>query len=297
MASPRIYGLIGNPVKHSLSPLMHNAAFKSLGINAEYRLFEITPEKLENFLLKEVFSENICGLNITIPYKVKAREILEDNFPFGQKGSLIQENLYYVKLSGAVNTVKREDDKLSYYNTDATGFLRSLRQDLQFQSKSKNVLLIGCGGAGRAIIAALSWKQGVDKIYVNDMIPDAMDSAKKHFSAIPHLKDRLKFVSREEIPNIIKNCSLLINASPLGMKGENISAIDKSLFHKELTVYDIVYNREKETKLIREAKEYGLKVADGLTMLLYQGIDAFELWTGKDAPVEVMRNALKGGIR
>ena len=155
-----IYGLIGYPVKHSLSPAIHNAAFKACGINAEYRLFEVKPEELEDFLLKDIpvkdvngnsfSSQEIIGFNVTIPHKVRTREILESNFPFDKNANQQHRDLFYVMLSGAVNTVKRENGKLSYFNTDAEGFLKSLEGDLNFVTKDKKVLIIGCGGAGRS---------------------------------------------------------------------------------------------------------------------------------------------------
>lgn len=303
MPPPKIYGLIGYPVKHSLSPAMHNAAFKALKINAEYRLFEIHPVHLEDFLLRGDFkvtdaegnscrAGDIIGFNITIPHKVKAKEILETEFPFDENVYMMQQDLYYVKLSGAVNTVIRGADKLKYWNTDPVGFLKSLEEGLGFQPKDKNVLLIGCGGAGRAVIASLSWIQtGINKIYINDIHSEVLDSAKKHFSEFKHLKDKLGFILAEDIPKIIKDCQLLINATPIGMKEGDASIIDKSLLHRNLSVYDVVYNRE--TRLIKEAKSLGLPAAGGLGMLLHQGAAAFELWTGKTAPIE-MRQALEG---
>jgi shikimate dehydrogenase len=289
----QIYGLIGYPVKHSLSPLMHNAAFKALGIPAEYKLFEIPPEKLEKFLLEEVFEKDILGFNITIPHKVRAREILEKNFPFQEKTPQMLENAYYVKLSGAVNTVRKIGNKLEYFNTDATGFLRSLedKKFLGFNPNNKTILLLGCGGAGRAIIASLSYRNvKIKKIYVNDINNETIVSAKKHFSNLAQLKNKLEFISSDEIPSVIKDCDLLVNASPVGMKNKDEILINKSLLHKDLSVYDIVYNQK--TQLIKDAQELGLPVANGLSMLLYQGIDTFELWTKKKAPVEIMWGAL-----
>lgn len=303
MHPPKIYGLIGYPVKHSLSPLMHNAAFHE----PKYRLFEVKPEELEGFLLKnipirdtkgEVFSsQEIEGFNITIPHKVKAREILERAYPYDQGAVEQSRYLYYVKLSGAVNTVKREGGVLRYWNTDAEGFLCSLENDLKFNIRDKNGLIIGCGGAGRAIIAALSWVNVIKfgKIYVNDINDESLASAKEYFSRFPRLSNKLVFVSGKEIPDIIKDCQLLVNATPVGMKEGDGSVIDKSLLHENLSVYDVVYNRE--TQLVKDARSLGLPAADGLGMLLYQGVRSFEIWTGKSAPVEIMRNALEEGVK
>lgn len=304
----KTYGLIGYPVKHSLSGLMHNAAFKELKIEAQYRLFEVPPEDLEDFLLKdkkikdskgESFSaRDLSGFNITIPHKVRAKEILEKEFPLDENKDLELYIAYYVKLSGAINTVKIEDEKLAYFNTDTIGFLRSLEQDLKFDPRGKSVMLIGCGGAGRAVIAALSWKNiGIQKIYVNDVNAEALENARKHFLSLPqakHLERIIEFLGRQETALKIPLCRLLINASPVGMKEGDPSVIEKELLRKDLSVYDVVYNRE--TQLIKDAKSLGLNNSGGLGMLLYQGAAAFELWTGKSAPVELMRRALEEGL-
>ncbi|MFH1578310.1 MAG: shikimate dehydrogenase, partial [Candidatus Omnitrophota bacterium] len=301
---PKIYGLIGYPVKHSLSPLMHNAAFKHLGINAEYKLFPVKPEELEDFLLNNKpaaetgFSlKDISGFNITIPHKVRAKEILEAEFPYDKNTVWIKELLYYVLVSGAVNTVKKADNhELSYFNTDAKGFIKSLDNDLNFKTINKDVFVIGCGGAGRAVIAALRWRdQKVKRIYVYDSSAEAVNSAKKQFSQVQQIMDKLEFINREQIPEVIKKCQLLVNASSVGMNQGDGSVIDKKLLHKGLSVYDLVYNRK--TQLIKDAESIGIPRANGLGMLLYQGVEAFGLWTEKDAPVEIMRQALEGAIK
>lgn len=319
MPSPKIYGLIGYPVKHSLSALMHNAAFKARDISAKYKLFEIKPEELEDFLLKNIrlkdtkedsfFSQEISGFNITIPHKIKAREILDKKYPL-VLGKLPLADQYYVKLSGAINTVSRENGQLAYYNTDAWGFSTSLELDdkkegwgLGFDSKNKSALILGSGGAGRAVISSLSWKGRCVKIYVYEKESRAIDSAKHHFfegDLAPEwtdmLRSKLEFISIEKIPETLKKCDLLVNASPVGMQGNGDSVIDKVLFQENprLSVYDVVYNRE--TQLVKDARSVGLAAVGGLGMLLYQGAAAFELWTGEKAPIEIMRKELTEGV-
>ncbi|MFC1666866.1 shikimate dehydrogenase family protein [Candidatus Omnitrophota bacterium] len=292
-----IYGIIGDPVEHSLSPVMHNAAFKKLDIDAEYRKFEVKPEGLEDFLLNK---KDVKGFNITIPHKVKAREILEKKFPFDENVS--QVDLYYVKLSGAVNTVRRMGNRLEYWNTDPTGFFHSL--DEEFDTKTRRTaLLIGCGGAGRAIIASLSWRNmNINKIYVYDISAQAIIAAKEYFLNLPQgwgdiLEEKLEFISSKEMPDKIKNCQLLVNASPVGMKeGDETSIIDKKWLHKDLSVYDLVYNRE--TRLVKDAKEKNLRAVDGRGMLAYQGAFSFSLWTGRKPAevVGVMRKTLDNAL-
>ncbi len=296
--SQQIYGLIGYPVSHSLSPQMHNAAFAFLKIPAEYRLFEIKPEKLQDFLLgteiqdtkgESFFSGNIQGFNITIPYKVP----LLKNTTVRSDPSII--------LAGAVNTaVRRGGGKIGYYNTDSEGFLKSLEEFPKFNTRNRRVLIFGCGGAGRAVVAGLMLEGGhIKKIYLYDTSKEALESANKHFSRLDYLvKGRLEFISEKDIPEKMKEADLLINASPVGMKEGDGSIIDKGLLKdnkNHLSVYDVVYNRK--TQLVIDAEEQGIPVKGGLGMLLYQGVRAFEIWTGQPAPVEVMRRALEEGIK
>jgi len=287
-----IYGVVGWPIKHSLSPAMHNAAFKELGIDAEYELFEVRPEKLKDFILNR---KDVAGFNITVPHKIKAREILEKlQLP-------VRHTQFNVILTGAVNTVKRTANTLEYWNTDVLGFQAALKEDLRFDAESKNALIIGCGGAGRAIIAALSWKDiGINKIYVCDINNAQVNSTKEHFLKLPKnlqdiVKKKIEFISIEQLKEKIKASQLLVNASPVGMKEGDLPVIDKKLLHKDLSVYDVIYNRE--TELIKDAKSLGLCCSGGLGMLLYQGAHAFEFWTGKNAPIEIMRKALTAAIK
>lgn len=297
----KIYGVLGYPAQHSLSPLMHNAAFRALKINANYKIFEKRLEELEKFLLEDVFNEDISGFNITIPHKIKAKEILGKKFPFSLD-KITEEDRYYVKLSGAVNTVKKENGQLSYLNTDPRGFLKSLEEKkedggLGFVPEGKSALVIGSGGAGRAVVAALSWKNmKMKKIYINDIDEKALKSAKEHFWGLDRddLKDRLEFVSSNRIPEVIKKCELLVNASPVGMKEGDPCVINRGLLNKNLSVYDVVYNRI--TELVKEAQAKGIAAVGGLGMLLYQGAVSFEFWTGRQAPIEVMREALNKGV-
>lgn len=302
MSNKIIYGLIGYPVTHSLSPAMHNAAFNALNINAEYRLFEIIPDNLEDFLLtpdtevidtrgNRVRAGDIAGFNITVPHKVRAKEILEKKYPH-KSGK--DPAFDFVELIGSINTVKREPTGLRYWNSDAPGFVKSLEEDLNFEiasNRNTEVLVMGCGGAGRAVIAALSWHDGgIAKIYAYDINAVSAKTTADYFSKFPHAQDTLEIISKEKIADIINRCQLLVNASSLGMKDGDASPIAKNLLHKDLRVYDVVYN--KETQLLRDAKSLNIPVTGGLGMLLYQGAAAFTLWTGRDAPVGIMKNAL-----
>lgn len=277
MSPPKIYGLIGYPVKHSLSPAMHNAALSYLKINAEYKLFALKPEELE-FFFQNLSVNNICGLNVTVPYKEKVIPFL---------GRLSNA----AKLIGAVNTVKVCGGKLEGFNTDGEGFLKHLTGDLGFDPKHKIIAMIGAGGAAKAVSVYLS-QAGPKQVSIYDL------DRNKLIVLCGHLKGNFKTVEIKAVNSIaglnLGACDLLINATPIGMQEADPCLIDGKLIRRNLLVYDLIYN-PKETKLLKIAKEKGARVSNGLGMLLYQGAAAFEIWTAQKAPVEIMRQALNEG--
>ncbi len=278
----KIYGLIGHPVKHSLSPAMQNAAFKALGIDAEYTLFDIAPEKLEGFL-DGLASGDISGVNVTIPHKINAKEYIEKN------GSLDES----ARKLGAVNTVKVERGSLTGLNTDGPGFYRSLVRDLGFEPEGKDICILGAGGASRAVVMYLG--SGPRSIAVFDVDDEKVQKLKSHYAGYFDEK-KLVIVDREGLKDAVARSHLLINATPVGMHANDPLPIDKEMLHPGLYVYDLVYNRPK-TELVREANSMKLHAVTGLGMLLYQGVIAFEIWTGIKAPVDVMKKALKDDLK
>lgn len=276
------YGLIGHPVEHSLSPIMHNAAFKALKIDAEYKLFDTLPGDLELFL-KSLIEKGISGVNVTIPHKVKAEEYIEKN-------GVLNE---HARRLGAVNTIKAADQRLYGFNTDGPGFYRSLVEDLEFEPEGKTVFVLGAGGAARAIIMYLG--NGPKKIYVTDIDECMTIELKKHFEKYYNWHN-LEVMKKGDFEKDLDSADLLIQATPIGMKDDDPSPIDVNFLHPKLRVYDLIYNRPV-TKLVQEASRKKLHATTGLGMLLYQGTIAFELWTGKKAPVDVMRRALKEAIK
>ena len=280
-----IYGVIGYPIKHSLSPAMQKAAFKKLGIDADYRLFEVRPEELENFLLNR---KDVKGFNVTIPHKVRAKEILEKRFPY----NISDPYSLTVVLSGAVNTVKRVGDKIEYLNTDVSGFSYSIEKDLGFKTsehKKSSVLILGCGGAARAVMTDLQASSGVSRIYAYDIDKGTAGAVQKSFS-------KLMVISQEEIEAKIRESKLLVNTTPVGMKEGDPSPIKKNLLREGLYVYDVVYNRE--TQLVKDAKSQGSKAVNGEGMLAAQGAFACSCWTGcKPVDViDVMRKELDNAL-
>ncbi|MFA5145579.1 MAG: shikimate dehydrogenase [Candidatus Omnitrophota bacterium] len=276
---PQLYGLVGFPVKHSLSPRMHNAAFSALKIKAKYELFELQPGQLENFL-GGIKKRNIRGFNVTIPYKEKILPYLN----LGVKSRGVRE-------IGAVNTVVvGRDGRLKGFNTDFAGFSKHLKE---LKVKPRKAALIGAGGAARAVCFALAWRSKVKEICIYDI------DAYKSLGIVSQFKDvfdQTKFSAVARIEELnLSDKDLLVNASPVGMHADDPCLVKEKAIHKDLFVYDLIYN-PKETKLLEMAKAKGAGVSNGLGMLLYQGVLSFGHFTGIPAPIEIMRQALKEGV-
>ncbi|MDD5130302.1 MAG: shikimate dehydrogenase [Candidatus Omnitrophica bacterium] len=272
----RVYGLVGFPVKHSLSPCMHNAAFSALKIKAKYKLFELKPGQLSGFLgsLKQ---KNIYGFNVTYPYK---EEIL----------AFLSSKSLGVKEIGAANTVVVDKSgRLKGFNTDYLGFMAHLKE---LKLKPKKVALVGAGGAAKAVSFALA-KMKVAQLCIYDIDKfKSLSLFKKLNSSFP--KTKFDVVSCLE-DLALADKDLLVNASPVGMR-----QVDPCLFtcgdlHPGLFVYDLIYS-PFETKLISLAKECKLNFSNGLGMLLYQGVFAFKHFSGRQPPVEAMKKALLKGV-
>ncbi len=280
-----IYGLIGYPVEHSLSPLMHNAAFKALKLDAAYKLFSLKEEELEDFFkkLKEKNSP-IFGLNVTVPYKEKVIKYLDSLSPYAEK-------------TMAVNTITISPARvLQGHNTDGPGFLTHLTE-LGVATHGKKVAILGAGGSARAILSVLCLlpeRPASIKIY-NHHKPKADE-------LVRDLKNRMDLKGVEVVLSVddldIPKADLLINTTPLGMKKGDPALVDENLLHKNLFVYDLVYN-VSETALMKLAEKKGAKASNGLGMLFYQGVLAFQRWADADLDKKVkqkMRDALTQGL-
>jgi shikimate dehydrogenase len=273
----KIYGLLGYPAKHSLSPVMHNAAFKALRINAEYKLFEVTPADLDNFL-KDLGKNDIFGLNVTIPYKERMMDFATIDF-----------ELFHLKRIGAINTIVDKNGVWKGFNTDIAGFDNHLKE--RFSPQNKKAAIVGAGGAARAVAYVLA-SSGAKEIAIFDIERAKSENVVK---MIRSLFDVYMFsVDKVEGLNI-QDKDLLVNATPLGLKETDLLPVKEELLHRGLFVYDLIYN-PCETKLLSAAKKIGASCVNGLGMLLYQGMLSFEIWTGKKAPRDVMQNALTQAI-
>ena len=278
--SHKLYGLIGNPVEHSLSPYMHNAAFSRLNIDAAYLPFLVEKGKLGP-AISALKRTGISGFNVTVPFKSECIKYLDRIDPLA-------------KAIGAVNTVVNKDRKLIGYNTDCTGFLRSVKEDLRFSPKGRDIFLLGAGGAARAVAFGLA-KGNVKTIIIYDIMPLKVNAlitdVKKSFPAVDIIASGFK-----DIPRLIQGCHLLVNCTPVGMRSKDPLPIEAKLLHKGLKVYDIVYTPLK-TRLVKTAEGKSIKAVNGINMLLYQGVLAFELWTGRKAPVSLMRKELMDNLK
>ena len=268
----KIVGIIGYPVEHTLSPIMHNKAFEFLKLDFVYVPFMVKPEYLKN-AIESMRTLNIYGMNITVPYKEKIIKYLD----FADD---ITKNVI-----GAVNTVVNKNGRFIGYNTDGMGFKESLKK--KFNPHSKTVLLLGAGGAAQSISVNLVHK--IRKIYIYDI---DKSRASKLINKLNKFTESNVARPVDNIGNSINESNLLVNATTVGMNEKDKCVIDPKLLHKNMFVYDIVYNRE--TQLIKEAKKRKIEYLDGIEMLVYQGASAFQLWTGRDAPIEIMRKALIG---
>jgi shikimate dehydrogenase len=268
----KICALIGDPVEHTMSPVMHNAAFQKLGLDYIYIPFCVKPEQLTQ-AVAGLRALNVRGFNVTIPHKVMVIPLLDSLDPLAEK-------------IGAVNTVVNDNGKLKGYNTDAEGFLRALMEH-GFKPKGKKVVVLGAGGASRAITYILT-KQGANLMILNRQ--QELDWAKDIAKLIQEdFKKEVKVLELSHISEALTGTDLLVNATSVGMSpAANVSPVPTKLLAKVPLVFDIVYNPIK-TRLLKEAAIAGAKTIGGVDMLVWQGALAFEKWTGKKAPVDLMR--------
>lgn len=272
----KVYAVLGHPVGHTLSPLMHNAAFEALEMDAVYLAFDVPPEKLMGVLVT-VKDIGFGGVNLTVPLKEVAAR--------GLAG--LDES---AQLLGAVNTVKFTPDGMIGYNTDGEGFRRAVEEAFGTPVEGKSVFVCGTGGAGRAVALTCAGS-GVKRIGLADVDGTratklAMEIETKYFTEVSVAKDRDAEARKAE---------LVVQATPLGMSPADASPLGPGAFRAGQLAFDLVYV-QVETPFMKAAKAAGAKAANGLGMLLHQGAKAFEIWTGVKPPVDVMRKVLEKAV-
>ncbi|APV43545.1 shikimate dehydrogenase [Dehalogenimonas formicexedens] len=270
----KMVALIGNPVAHSVSPAMQNASFQALDLDFVYLSFQVPPAALAE-AVNVIRGLGFRGANITIPHKTAVMPFLDEIDPAA-------------KRIGAVNTVVNTQGKLTGYNTDAPGFLAALRQG-GFEPKGQKAVVLGAGGAARAVVFALR-DAGATVTILNRTHESAVNLARE--------SGALSFeLSESGLKSAMKGSSLVVNTTSLGMTPDVGSTPLLASFLKQgLFVFDTVY-RPRQTRLLQEAEAAGCKIMGGLEMLLEQGALAFELWTGQPAPRDVMRQAAAEALR
>ena len=271
--STNIVGLIGHPVEHSFSPPMHNAAFEALVMNYVYVAFDVKPQNVGD-AIKGAHALNIKGFNVTIPHKIEVMQYLEE----------LDE---VAELIGAVNTI--DLNNLKGYNTDGIGAIRAIEEVTSV--KNKNVIVAGAGGASRAISFYLA-KFGVDSLTILNRNVEKAQNLSGDVLGSGLISD-VNSDSISQISNYLDDADILVDTTPLGMHPHiNDSPIASAdMMHEDLVVFDAVYN-PNETVLLKEAIKAGAKSVYGIKMLLYQGAESFKIWTGQDAPIDVMEKAL-----
>ncbi len=282
----KFVGIIGYPLKHSISPIFQQAAFDYHRLDLRYEAWETEPTELAS-VIDRLRHPSILGANVTIPYKEAVLPLLDE----------LDELAFQI---GAVNTIVHRERKLVGYNSDSGGFLQALRERGSFEPQGTRVVLLGAGGAARAVGFALVKAKVKALAIVNRTLPraEALATSLQSISAesqsevypVPWQDDKLK--------EIISSCHLLVNCTSIGMKHsptETESPLKAGILPGDALVYDLVYN-PLETPLLREARKAGARVIGGLAMLVYQGAISFKLWTGEEPPIKIMMEVAKQAL-
>jgi len=273
----RVCGIIGDPIEHTMSPVMHNAAFRELGIDYVYLPFHVRQEELGK-AVDGVRALNIRGLNVTIPHKVAIIPFLDKLDPLAKK-------------IGAINTIVHEEGVLTGYNTDATGFLQALLEQ-GVKPEGKTVVILGAGGASRAISFILA-ERDANLVILNRGLGRAEDLAHR-IARVFGKEVKARQLSEGNLAKVLVRADILVNTTSVGMSPDiDETPVPARLLNPSLVVFDIVYN-PIQTRLLKEAEAAGAQTINGLEMLAWQGALAFEKWTGQKAPLDLMkREAIK----
>ena len=276
-AHTQFCGVIGNPVEHSLSPAIHNAAFQKLGLNFVYLAFRV--EAIGDAIKGLRALGSFRGASVTIPHKVSAVPFLDSVEPTARH-------------IGAINTIVAAGGTLTGYNTDATGALRALREG-DVELKGRHVVMLGSGGAARAIAFALGTETGIERLTILGIDSQERAALARELQSKTGMIVQASLLDEGALRKMLPDTHVLIHCTPMGMSPKvNETAVPAALLHAGLTVMDIVYN-PRDTQLLKDAKARGCRTIPGLEMFLYQAAAQFELWTNQAAPAEVMRAVLE----
>ena len=282
----KLYGIFGFPLGHTLSPVMQEAAFQALGLKAFYLPFEVRPEEFRR-LTRRLGALLLDGFNVTVPYKEEMMDCL---------GALTRE----ARGIGAVNTVYRQNGRWIGTNTDLYGFLASLQSEGKFSPRGKKILVLGAGGSARAAVYGLA-REGAREIRIANRRPARAKALIRDFKPLFRraLFKRLT-LKKKDLAQGLEGIDLVVNATLVGLKPSDRAILPASLIPRSrgsqgrLLFFDFVYHRE--TPFLKGAKKRGHRTLSGGEMLVHQGTEAFRLWTGRKAPVEVMRAAFRQAL-
>ncbi len=276
------YAILGDPVSHSLSPAMQNAAFEKLKLNCKYEKIRLPFAEMKSFF-KKLPLLNYQGFNVTVPHKENVMSYVD---------ILSRE----AKLIGAVNTLQVQQGKVFGYNTDGAGYERSLLQEKKWKARNKKIVILGSGGAARGIAVALSLAGAKEIIFANRTLDKAKKLAQEFRRKLRKTKWNFSSLDFAELHKAFSKADLLVNTTSGGMKNNELTPLPLTSLPARALVSDIVY-RPAKTPLLKAAQKLKLKTHAGLGMLLHQGALAFEIWTGKAAPLNTMRQALNKALK
>lgn len=272
-----LYGVFGDPIRHSRSPIMLNRAFQEADFNAVYGAFHVRPDELGD-AVRGIRALGYRGINVTIPHKVEVMQYLDE----------IDEG---ARIVGAVNTIVNENGKLIGYNTDGIGYVRSLKEETGIDLKGKSVLVLGAGGAARGVAYALA-KEGAGCIYIANRTKERALELADTISAYT----KTIGLGLDEIANVVDEVEFVLNTTSAGMHPNTEELpMPVELLKEHHLVSDLIYN-PRITRFLREAEAKGARIHGGLGMFIYQGAFAFEYWTGKPAPVAAMRQVVEQSL-
>lgn len=274
------FAVLGHPIGHTLSPVMHNASMRKLGFDGIYLALDVHPDRLME-VLPAMALMGFAGVNLTVPHKEIAFHGLDN----------LDES---AKLFGAANTVEFTDDGMVGHNTDGYGFLKALEEGFGKSVEGDSVFVLGCGGAGRATALQAATK-GAKALVLADIDAERVQKLNDEIIGLtPHV-EVVQALKKSEQVELCRESDLVVQASPVGMKKADPSLLPPEAFREGQRVFDLIY-MYPETAFLTTAREAGVEIANGLGMLLHQGARAFEIWTGVEPSVPAMRKALEDAV-
>ncbi len=274
------FAVLGHPIGHTLSPVMHNASMQELGFDGIYLALDVHPDRLME-VLPSMGLMGFAGVNLTVPHKEVAFLGLEKLDASAQ-------------LFGAANTIEFTDEGMVGHNTDGYGFLKALDEAFGKTVKNDSIFVLGCGGAGRAT-ALQAATEGAKTLVLADIDAERVEKLNTEIRGLTPQVEVVQAFEKSEQVELCRECDVVVQASPVGMKKDDPSLLPPEAFREGQRAFDLIY-MYPETAFLTTARKAGAEIANGLGMLLHQGARAFEIWTGVEPDVPAMRNALENAV-